>query len=384
MALGAESVRIIAPLPGKSVVGIEIPNAVRETVYFKDIIESDGFGQAAAPLTLALGEDIIGKSVSANLAKMPHLLIAGATGSGKSVGLNTMISSILFKSTPDEVNFIMIDPKMLELSPYAGIPHLLHPIVTDAKQAAEVLAWAVKEMERRYQMMADKGVRNLGSYNDESGDGDKLPHIVVIIDELADLMVVAKKEVETSIVRLAQMARAAGIHMIVATQRPSVDVLTGLIKANFPARMSFQVSSGFDSQTILGRIGAERLLGNGDMLFLPPGTDKVQRIHGAYINDDEIEALVEYLKTQGAPQYVDINEDTSGDDSSEEYDDGYERAINFLKDKNTISLGQLKRDLGLGYQHAARIMERLELDGVVGGSDDSGLRRVVIIQLDKI
>jgi S-DNA-T family DNA segregation ATPase FtsK/SpoIIIE len=325
MALRALSVRIVAPIPGKSVVGIEIPNNNRETVYLKDVLESDSYKYSDSKLTLALGKDIAGKPVCTNLAKMPHLLIAGATGSGKSVGLNSMITSILFKASPDDVRFILIDPKMLELINYEDIPHLLLPVVTNPKKAAAALKWAVVEMERRYKIISKKGVRNINSYNTklakellakskqkrisaETKDNQeepktKLPYIVIVIDELADLMVIASKDVEESITRLAQMARAAGIHLIVATQRPSVDVLTGLIKVNFTARISFQVSSRTDSRTILDSMGAEQLLGHGDMLFLPPGTSKVQRVHGAFISDKEINSLVEFLKQQADPDY---------------------------------------------------------------------------------
>ncbi len=411
MALRAVSIRIVAPIPGKSVVGIEIPNNNREIVYMRDIIESESFQKSSSRLSLALGKDIAGKAVSANLARMPHLLIAGATGSGKSVGLNTMICSILYKATPEEVRFILIDPKMLELITYEDIPHLLLPIVTDPKKAAAALRWAVSEMERRYKLMSKTGVRNINSYNvklekelaeqakkkrtfladDELGEPPKeekkLPYIVLIIDELADLMMVASKEVETSIARLAQMARAAGIHLILATQRPSVDVLTGLIKANFPARMSFQVSARTDSRTILDAMGAERLLGHGDMLFLPPGTAKVQRVHGAYISDDEILRLVDFWKEQGVPEYdeelinnIDSAEGVFGATGSDddEYDEKYDEALRFVSELGNASISLIQRRFKIGYNRAARIIEQMEKDGIVGPSDGSKPRKVLV------
>ena len=304
LALGmkALSVRIVAPVPGKSVVGIEVPNPHRQPVYLREIVASPAFRQATSKLVLALGKDILGIPTVTDLAQIPHLLIAGATGSGKSVGLNSMICSMLLNATPEEVKFIMIDPKMLELSVYDGIPHLIAPVVTHPKQAAAALHWAVEEMERRYRLLAEHGVRSLDGYNQTHPDS-RLPYLVVVIDELADLMLVARRDVEDALTRLAQMARASGIHLLVATQRPSVDVLTGIIKANFPARISFQVSSRIDSRTILDAIGAERLLGKGDMLFLPPGTSKLVRIHGAYVSEAEIKRVVEYLRRQQTPVY---------------------------------------------------------------------------------
>ncbi|MFH0786735.1 MAG: DNA translocase FtsK, partial [Pseudomonadota bacterium] len=308
MAMRAVSIRIVAPLPGKSVIGIEIPNSQRETVGLKDILSSQDFSGPKSKLTLALGKDILGFPVVTNLAKMPHLLIAGATGTGKSVCLNALISSILFKARPEEVRFFFIDPKRIELLPYEGIPHLLHEVVTDAKMATRVLRWAIREMEDRYQKMADKGARNIDSYNqrllkEKKGTSEKypeewLPYVVIVIDELADLMLVSSRDVEEYLTRLAQMARAAGIHLLLATQRPSVDILTGIIKANFPARISFQVSSKTDSRTILDANGAEALLGSGDMLFLPPGVSKLQRIHGAFVSEAEIKRLTDFLKAQ--------------------------------------------------------------------------------------
>jgi S-DNA-T family DNA segregation ATPase FtsK/SpoIIIE len=409
MALRAVSIRIVAPIPGKSVVGIEIPNNNRETVYLKDVLNSEDYTNSDSNLTLALGKDIAGKPVCTSLEKMPHLLIAGATGSGKSVGLNTMICSILFKASPEDVRFILIDPKMLELTVYDDIPHLLLPIVTDPKKAAAALRWAVAEMERRYKVMSKKGVRNIGKYNaklkkeltekgrfkralmpdpediNEVEEETKLPYIVVIIDELADLMVVASKEVEQSIARLAQMARASGIHLILATQRPSVDVLTGVIKANFPARISFQVSARTDSRTILDAMGAERLLGHGDMLFLPPGTSKVQRVHGAYISDKEMHDLVEFLKEQSAPVYDDtiIADIETGEDSvsfqgSDEYDEKYDSALEFVSELGHASISLIQRRFKIGYNRAARIIEQMERDGAVGPSDGSKPRKVLV------
>ena len=302
LALGmrALSVRIVAPVPGKSVVGIEVPNPRRQPVYLHDIVASPAFRQATSKLVLALGKDILGTPTVTDLAQIPHLLIAGATGSGKSVGLNSMICSMLLNATPEEVKFIMIDPKMLELSVYDGIPHLIAPVVTHPKKAAAALHWAVEEMERRYRLLAEYGVRSLDGYNQTHPDS-RLPYLVVVIDELADLMLVARRDVEEALTRLAQMARASGIHLLVATQRPSVDVLTGIIKANFPARLSFQVTSRTDSRTILDAIGAERLLGKGDMLFLPPGTSKLVRIHGAYVSETEIKRVVDYLRYAASP-----------------------------------------------------------------------------------
>jgi S-DNA-T family DNA segregation ATPase FtsK/SpoIIIE len=292
MGLKAESVRIVGSIPGKAALGIEIPNPQREIVYIRDIISSETFKNASSRLTIGLGKDVVGQSVIADLARMPHLLIAGATGSGKSVGINSIICSILFKSTPDEVRFLMIDPKRIELSGYEDIPHLLHPVVVDPKMANRALQWAVREMERRYMLLDEKRVKSFASFNQVAQDDEKLPLIVIVVDELADLMMVSSREVEESIARLAQMARAAGMHLILATQRPSVDVLTGLIKANFPTRISFKVFSKVDSRTILDMSGAEHLLGDGDSLFMPPGKARVQRIHGAYISEKETERVV--------------------------------------------------------------------------------------------
>jgi len=314
LALRTHSVRIVAPIPGKAVIGIELANTTRQIVYLKEILASDVFQKNRGELLLTLGQDIVGQPVVTDLTRMPHLLIAGATGTGKSVGLNAMICSLLYGHHADRLRFLMIDPKRIELSLYDGIPHLLHPVVSEPKEATRALRWAVMEMERRYQILEEAQARNLEGYN-KTAEGP-LPYLVVIIDELADLMIVSSREVESAITRLAQMARAAGIHLIVATQRPSVDILTGLIKANFPARISFKVSSKVDSRTILDIMGAERLLGMGDMLFLPPGTAKLQRLHGAYVSEEEIKAIVDFWKQQGEPEY--ISDLSVKDEASEE------------------------------------------------------------------
>jgi len=411
LALKAISVRIVAPIPGKSVVGIEIPNTVRETVFFKDIVSQEIYQKAASRLTVVLGKDIFGNPVVTDLAKMPHLLIAGSTGTGKSVSVNSMISSILFKADPEEVRMIMIDPKRLELSLYDGIPHLLSPVVTEPKQAATVLKWLVEEMENRYKLLAEKGVRNILQYNQKleseasnpnrisedldrgssSGEGsesedhhEKLPLIAVIIDELADLMMVSSKEVEGSIARLAQMARAAGIHLIVATQRPSVDVLTGIIKVNFPARISFQVSSKIDSRTILDASGAEHLLGSGDMLVLQPGTSKLERIHGAYLSEREIRRLVAFIKQEEPPAYdksiLEPKEDVYSK-SDDAYDEKYDEAVELVAKTKQASISMVQRHLRIGYNRAARIIEKMEEEGVVGPSDGVKPREVLINKL---
>jgi S-DNA-T family DNA segregation ATPase FtsK/SpoIIIE len=381
LALGmkALSVRIVAPVPGKSVVGIEIPNPHREPVCLREILASPAFQHATSKLVLALGKDILGTPTVTDLAQIPHLLIAGATGSGKSVGLNSMICSILLNATPDDVKFIMIDPKMLELSVYDGIPHLIAPVVTHPKKAAAALHWAVAEMERRYRILAEHGVRGIDGYN-QAQAAPPLPYIVVVIDELADLMLVARREVEDSLTRLAQMARAAGIHLLVATQRPSVDVLTGIIKANFPARISFQVSSRPDSRTILDTIGAERLLGKGDMLFLPPGTSKLLRIHGAYVSEAEIKRLVDELRTQPAPVYeVSIFTVTPDEPvEPEAFDDKYDEAVALVARLGQASASLMQRHLRIGYNRAARLLDIMEREGVVGPADGSRPREVYV------
>lgn len=381
MALSAVSIRIIAPIPGKAVVGIEIPNKDRETVYIREIIESKTFSSSPSHLTLVLGKTIAGESFVADLAKMPHLLVAGATGSGKSVSLNSMILSILFKATPAHCRFLMIDLKMLELSFYEGIPHLLLPVVTNARNAKTALRWMTDEMERRYGMMAQKGVRNIEKYNHKltREGGEALPYIVVVIDELADLMMVSPKEVEEYIARLAQMARASGIHLILATQRPSVDVLTGIIKANFPARVACKVFSKVDSRTILDTNGAESLLGYGDMLFLSPGIGRLQRLHGSYVSEGEIKRIVEFLKQQGAPTYHhEILEEKEEEDEGEALDDEkYQEAVEFVSQKGEASISMVQRRFRIGYNRAARIIERMEQEGIVGPSDGVKPREVL-------
>ena len=382
LGLKAESVRIVGSIPGKAALGIEIPNPERQMVYFRDIIAAEVFQKAAARLSLGLGMDVVGNPVVANLAKMPHLLIAGATGAGKSVAINAIISSILMKATPAEVRLLMVDPKRIELSAYEDIPHLLHPVVVDPKLAARALQWAVREMERRYQLMEEMRVKSLAGYNEVAEE--KLPLVVIIIDELADLMMVSSREVEDAVARLAQMARAAGMHLILATQRPSVDVLTGLIKANFPTRISFKVSSKIDSRTILDGSGAEHLLGAGDMLFLPPGVAKLQRLHGAYISEGEIDRIVTFLKEQGKAQYEEsmlrLAEEPDGDGggSDEEYDDKYDEAVAMVCESGQASISMVQRRLRIGYNRAARMIERMEREGVVGPADGAKAREVLV------
>ena len=403
MALRAHSVRIIAPIPGKNVVGIEVSNRDRSIVGLRDLVDSEEFRSHPSPLALAVGRDTTGVPSYADLTAMPHLLMAGATGTGKSVSLNVMILSILYKATPRDVRFIMIDPKMLELSLYDGIPHLLVPVVTDIKKAAAALSNVMREMDRRFVMLKDMRVRNIDDYNrrlqerldageslDAASEGDgeddqivheHLPRVVVVVDELADLMMAAGREIEISVTRLAQKARAAGIHLILATQRPSVDVITGLIKANFPARMSFKVTARPDSRTILDSVGAERLLGNGDMLYLAPGTSFLQRLHGALISDREIRAIVDFLKTQGVPDYrMELLEEASAegsDDDDDFFDELYERAVDLVTEQGQGSTSWLQRKLGIGYNGAARIMEHMERSGIVGPADGVRPRRVV-------
>ncbi|MBA4418233.1 MAG: cell division protein FtsK [Syntrophus sp. (in: bacteria)] len=381
MALSAVSIRIIAPIPGKAVVGIEVPNKTRQTVYFREIIESETFASSHSHLTLVLGKTISGDPYVADLTKMPHLLVAGATGSGKSVSLNAMICSILFKATPMNVKFLMIDMKMLELSFYDGIPHLLLPVVTNAKNAKTALRWMTDEMERRYSMMAEKGVRSIEKYNQKmvKQEMETIPYIVVVIDELADLMMVSPKEVEEYIARLAQMARASGIHLILATQRPSVDVLTGIIKANFPARVACKVFSKVDSRTILDTNGAESLLGNGDMLFLSPGIGRLKRLHGPFVSEAEIKRIVEFLKQQGTPSYQsEILEEKTEEENGEEVDDDkYKEAVEFVVEKGEASISMVQRRFRIGYNRAARIIERMEREDIVGPSDGVKPREVL-------
>jgi S-DNA-T family DNA segregation ATPase FtsK/SpoIIIE len=396
LALRAGSIRIVAPIPGKSVIGIEVPNAVREMVRFREIAVSETFEKSTSQMTLCLGKDIVGNPFVAELERMPHLLIAGATGAGKSVALNTMICSLLYKAGPDEVKLIMVDPKRIELSHYDGIPHLITPVVTDVKKATNALFWAVREMERRYELLSDNKARNIVQYNrkvasqrSDAPDDDalqSLPFIVIIIDELADLMMVASRDVEVALTRLAQMARAAGLHLILATQRPSVDVLTGIIKANFPTRLSFQVSSKTDSRTIIDTNGAENLLGNGDMLFMPPGTAKLQRIHGAYISETEMARITEFLKNQKQPEYdhevtEPVNTDEDGGTDAEA-DEKYDEAVALVTRTRQASISMVQRHLRIGYNRAARIIEMMEKEGVVGPSDGAKPRDVLVGSYD--
>jgi S-DNA-T family DNA segregation ATPase FtsK/SpoIIIE len=381
MVLKVDRVRIVGSIPGKAAIGIEIPNPARKMVFLRDILVSKEYRDSPSMLTLALGYDVIGRSVVADMSKMPHLLIAGATGAGKSVAINAFIASILYKATPLEVRLLMIDPKRIELSVYDDIPHLLHPVVVEAKMASRALAWAVREMERRYRLLEEKRVKSFYSYNQVAEE--KLPFIVIIVDELADLMMVASKDVETSIARLAQMARAAGMHLVLATQRPSVDVLTGLIKANFPTRISFKVSSKVDSRTVLDGSGAEHLLGMGDMLFLPPGAAKLQRIHGAFISEQETERIITFLKEQGTADYDDtvlkgIEEESGGEGKpSEEYDEKYDEAVAIVTEIGQASISMVQRRLRVGYNRAARMIETMEREGIVGPADGSRPREVL-------
>ncbi len=382
LALKTHSVRIVAPIPGKAVIGIELANTVRQGVWLKQILASDVFQKNSGKLLLALGNDIVGQPVVTDLAKMPHLLIAGATGTGKSVGLNAMICSLLYRLRPDQLRMLMVDPKRIELSLYDGIPHLIHPVVSEPKEATRALRWAVMEMERRYQLLEEAHARNLDGYNENAEE--KLPYLVVIIDELADLMMVSSKEVEAAIARLAQMARAAGIHLLIATQRPSVDVLTGLIKANFPARLSFKVSSKVDSRTILDVMGAERLLGMGDMLFLPPGSSALERIHGAYVSEAEIIKIVEFLKAQGEPDYdpaviepVPGESDGGSGGGGELDDEKYDEAVEIVTSTGLASISGLQRRMRIGYNRAARMIEHMEREGVVTPTDSMGRRQVI-------
>ena len=404
LAMKAEAIRIDR-IPGKSTVGIEVPNTNRRMILLREVLSSRYFNESDSDLTLALGQDIKGGTVITSLPKMPHLLIAGSTGTGKSVGLNCMVCSILYKAVPENVRFIMVDPKRLELGLYEDIPHLLTPIVTDPKKAANALHWAVKEMENRYRLLALQGVRNLDQYNalaeelargrkggkpedDEAEDFRKLPKIVIVVDELADLMMTSGKDVEASITRLAQMARAVGIHLILATQRPSVDVITGLIKANFPSRISFRVSSKIDSRTILDANGAEQLLGMGDMLFLSPSHARLSRIHGAYISEKEISKIVSFLKEQAQPEYHE--EILVGDESGEEAEGAfsksddplYDEVARFVVDQRKASTSLLQRRFGVGYGRAAKLMDALEYEGIIGPMEGPSKPRSILVPPD--
>ena len=395
LALKAESVRIDR-LPGKSTVGVEVPNTYRETIFLQEIIRSTEFQNSSSKLTIALGKDIVGKIAISDLAKMPHLLIAGQTGSGKSVAVNSMILSILYKASPDDVKFIMVDPKRLELGLYEDIPHLMTPVVTEPKRASNALKWATNEMESRYKLLATVGVRNIEQFNNLvrkpqtldlfPGDSEEvkkpLPFIVIVIDELADLMMVASKDVEDSIMRLAQMARAVGIHLIVATQRPSVDVITGVIKANFPSRISFRVAQKVDSRTILDQMGAQQLLGKGDMLFIPPGSSKMVRVHAPLVTEDEIMQIVNHLKSQAQPIYnqtilEDKTEKGEIGEVEQEVDELYEEAVRIVVEMGKASTSTLQRRLRLGYGRAARLIDMMERDGIVGPADGSKPREVL-------
>ena len=392
--LAAETIRIEAPIPGKQAVGIEVPNGEREIVHIRDIFESDSFQNSKAKLPFALGKNVAGESVVADISKMPHVLIAGSTGSGKSVCINTLISSLIYKEKPSEAKLIMIDPKIVELSVYNGIPHLLIPVVTDPKKAAGALAWAVQEMENRYAMFASKGVRDLKGYNEvieEKENFGKLPHIVIIIDELADLMMVAKNDVEDAICRLAQKARAAGMHLVIATQRPSVDVITGLIKANIPSRIAFAVSSQVDSRTILDQVGADKLLGKGDMLYFPSGAPKPTRIQGAFISDKEVEKIVDFLKANGETTYRDDiteyieNANTTDQeksleniDNDDETDPLLGEAIETVIETGQASTSFIQRRFKVGYARAGRIIDQMEERGIISGYQGSKPREVLM------
>jgi len=411
-SLSLVSIRVVETIPGKTTMALELPNARRQTIHLSEILGSQVYNSAASMLTMGLGKDIIGAPVVADLAKMPHCLVAGTTGSGKSVGINAMILSLLYKAEARDVRLILIDPKMLEMSVYEGIPHLLCPVVTDMKQAANALNWGVGEMERRYKLMSKLGVRNLMGYNKkideatERGESlanpfsltpempeplERLPHVVIVIDELADLMMVVGKKIEELIARLAQKARAAGIHLILATQRPSVDVITGLIKANIPTRLSFQVSSKIDSRTILDQMGAEALLGMGDMLYMPSGTGLPIRVHGAFVSDEEVHRVVAYLKTQGEPNYIEgILEGGTVDGESgdiavndgggpgNESDPMYDQAVGIVLQHRRASISLVQRHLRIGYNRAARLLEQMEKSGLVSAMGNNGNRDIIV------
>ena len=411
-SLSAVSVRVVEVIPGKPYVGLELPNRYRQTVHLREVLDSEQFRQASSPLTLVLGQDIAGEPSVVDLAKMPHVLVAGTTGSGKSVGVNAMIISMLYKATPEEVRFIMIDPKMLELSVYEGIPHLLTEVVTDMKDASNALRWCVGEMERRYKLMSVMGVRNLKGYNakiggaidsgnpikdpfwrpgdsfdEEAPDLERLPHIVVVVDEFADMMMMVGKKVEELIARIAQKARAAGIHLILATQRPSVDVITGLIKANIPTRISFQVSSKIDSRTILDQQGAEALLGMGDMLYMPAGESTPTRVHGAFVSDNEVHRIVDDWKLRGEPNYIDeiLNGEITAENAlpgeqtsrDEDLDPLFDEAVEFVVESRRGSTSSVQRRFKIGYNRAARLIEQMEAQGIVSAPGSNGQREVL-------
>ncbi len=414
------SIRVVETIPGKNLMGLELPNARRQSVRLSEILGSQVFAESPSPITLALGKDIAGNPTTVDLAKMPHLLVAGTTGSGKSVGINAMLLSLLYKSDPSQVRLILIDPKMLEMSVYEGIPHLLAPVVTDMRQAGNALNWCVAEMERRYRLMSKMGVRNLSGFNSKIADAEKreqlipnpfsltpdapeplkrLPQIVLVIDELADLMMVVGKKIEELIARLAQKARAAGIHLILATQRPSVDVITGLIKANIPTRISFQVSSKIDSRTILDQMGAESLLGQGDMLYLPPGSGVPVRVHGAYVADDEVHKVVEHWKSLGEPDYIEgileggvpgevdqgsavgfggLSQTLQEAGVDGEADALYDQAVQVVMQHKRASISLVQRHLRIGYNRAARLLEQMEKSGLVSSMATNGNRDLLV------
>ena len=397
LALRATSVRIVAPIPGKNVVGIEVPNVERDVVVIRDVIAHACFQETDSRIPIALGKDIFGNPVTADLASTPHLLVAGATGTGKSVFLNALLCSILMRATPDDVKLLLVDPKMLEFSLYQGIPHLIAEVVTNPKRAAAALLGVVNKMEDRYHLMAKRGVRNIEQYNkaiakdlathrpkaDDEIVPKKLPYIVVVIDELADLMIVAARDVEESLMRLAQMARAAGIHLVLATQRPSVDVLTGIIKANFPSRISFQVSSRTDSRTVLDANGAERLLGMGDLLYVPPGSSKLERIHGPYISEKEVEAVTEWVRQQGSPEFdptlIRLNQESEKtEERGEELDELFDQAVDVVARNRIASISFVQRKLKIGYNRSARILEQMEADGIVGPQEGTKPREIFV------
>jgi S-DNA-T family DNA segregation ATPase FtsK/SpoIIIE len=409
-SLSLVSIRVVETIPGKNYMALELPNAKRQSIRLSEILGSQAYNEAKSVLTMGLGKDIVGNPVVVDLAKMPHVLVAGTTGSGKSVGINAMILSLLYKSEARDVRLLMIDPKMLEMSVYEGIPHLLAPVVTDMRQAAHGLTWCVGEMERRYKLMSKMGVRNLAGYNHKIDEAkahgefvynpfsltpdspeplDRLPHIVVVIDELADLMMVVGKKIEELIARLAQKARAAGIHLILATQRPSVDVITGLIKANIPTRIAFQVSSKIDSRTILDQMGAEALLGMGDMLYMPSGTGMPIRVHGAFVSDEEVHRVVKFLKSQGAPDYIEgvleggtvDGEDglsLEGEGGGGEKDPMYDQAVEVVLKNRRASISLVQRHLKIGYNRAARLVEDMEKAGLVSAMSGSGQREILV------
>jgi len=378
LSMKAQSVRIIAPIPGKDRVGIEVPNTQSSLVYLKEVLASEQFQKAKSNLSIVLGKDIAGKTIVAELEDMPHLLIAGTTGSGKTVCINSLILSLLYRNSPADLKFVMIDPKMVELMPFNDLPHLLCPLVTEAKKATAALNWVVNEMEERYRLLSKLGTRNIESYN-EKGE-TKLPYIVVVVDEFADLMIVMPDQIETAVQRLAQLARAVGIHLILATQRPSVNVITGVIKANLPARLSFKVASKVDSRTVLDMNGADKLLGKGDMLFLNPGAEKPTRIQGALVSDKEIDRVVNFIKEQAKPVYDEniVKEQQKSGLANGEKDELYDEAVKVIMESNQASVSILQRRMRLGYTRAARIIDTMEQDGLVGPYEGSKPRRILI------